>query len=323
MDFQSLFRKGTEEVTTNLKNSTIKKHLKISCKTSFKSESGSIMIFSDRKLNLMRYCISSLQNIVSLDIDFDGNSLIKDIGDRFFKTFRQSTLTSLKISNVFLLWKPFFNSMKHIKSLKKLILADVTLLNDLSSSDSEDDNLEEFNEAFIDSLSSLVTIGISGNSEFDDDSDIVSLNIKLLPLLQYLPHLKSLEIQNKPNEDDMDHLAPELSSLTELTSLNLSNSNLNIEREAESLVYILDNLINITSLNLSNTELDGKNLSILIPTIRSLPRLTSLDVSNNMLSKRDIQDLRRQLLYKKLKELNTSNNVPVEPEEDQDLNSPD
>jgi hypothetical protein len=281
------------------------------------------MDFSDKKLNLMHNCISSLQNIVTLDIDFDGNWLIKDIGSKFLKMFSESSITSLKISNVFLLWKPFFHSMKHIKSLKKLILSNVTLLNDLSSiniSDSEESNPEEFNKTFIDSLSGLISFGISGISEFDDDTNIVSLNIKVLPLLQYLSHLKSLQIQTNPDQD-MDHLAPELSYLTKLTSLNLSNSNLYFEKEAESLVYILKNLINITSLNLSNTELNGKNLSILIPIIRSLPRLKSLDVSNNMLSKKDIQYLTRQLLYKKLTELNTANNMSEEQQEN--VNDPD
>lgn len=320
-NLQSLFRKGIDDVTTNLKDSTIQKYLKISCETSFKSKFG--MDFSDRKLNLMHNCISSLQNIVTLDIDFDGNWLIKDIGSKFLKMFSESSITSLKISNVFLLWKPFFHSMKHIKSLKKLILSNVTLLNDLSSiniSDSEESNPEEFNKTFIDSLSGLISFGISGISEFDDDTNIVSLNIKVLPLLQYLSHLKSLQIQTNPDQD-MDHLAPELSYLTKLTSLNLSNSNLYFEKEAESLVYILKNLINITSLNLSNTELNGKNLSILIPIIRSLPRLKSLDVSNNMLSKKDIQYLTRQLLYKKLTELNTANNMSEEQQEN--VNDPD
>ena len=86
------------------------------------------------------------------------------------------------------------------------------------------------------------------------------------------------------------------------------------------MLHILNNLTNITSLNLANTQLNGEKLSILIPRIRSLPHLTSLDVSNNMLSKRAIQNLTQQL---KLTELNTANNVSDKPEEEQDLNEID
>jgi len=247
-----------------------------------------------------------------------------------------------KISNVYLLWKPFLHSIKNL-NITELILTDVTLLDNLRSIgeyDSEDETYdpEEFNKEFIESLRGLESFGISGNSEFDSESnqeedrpENILLIRKVLPLLKDLPLLRSLQVENKPiNRDlsvetdfsgeyqDMDHLAPDLSALSELTSLNLSNSNLDFEREVESLSRrILINLNNITSLNLANTQLNGKNLSILIPTIRSLPHLTSLNVSNNMLSKRDIQNLTQQL---KLSELDTSNNVS---DEEQCLNEVD
>jgi hypothetical protein len=284
-------------------------------------------------------CISSLRNIVSLEIDFDGNWLIKDIGNKFLTSFSQSNITTLKISNVYLLWKPFLHYIKNL-NLTELILTNVTLLDNLRSigeynSEDESYDPEEFNKEFIESLSGLESFGISGNSEFDSESnqeedrpENILLIRKVLPLLKDLPLLRSLQVENKPinrhlsvetdfsgeyqelEMQDMDHLAPELSTLTELTSLNLSNSNLDFEREVESLSRrILRNLNNITSLNLANTQLNGKNLSILIPTIRSLPQLTSLNVSNNMLSKRDIQNLTQEL---KLSELDSSNNVSDE-----------
>lgn len=331
------------EWNRNLIVSTIKIQLKISCRT-FCTIKRSIYdnTYRNQKLNIMHECISSLKNIVSLEIDFAGNWLIKDIGNKFLTSFSQSNIRTLKISNVYLLWKPFLHSIKNL-NLTELILTDVTLLDNLRSIgeyDSEDETYdpEEFNKEFIESLRGLESFGISGNSEFDSESnqeedrpENILLIRKVLPLLKDLPLLRSLQLENKPinrhlsvetdfsgEYQDMDHLAPELSTLTELTSLNLSNSNLDFEREVESLSRrILRNLNNITSLNLANTQLNGKNLSILIPTIRSLPHLTSLNVSNNMLSKRDIQNLTQQL---KLSELDTSNNVS---DEEQCLNEVD
>ena len=318
------------EWNRNLIESTIKIQLKISCRT-FCTIKRSIYdnTYRNQKLNIVNECISSLRNIVSLEIDFDGNWLIKDIGNKFLTSFSQSNITTLKISNVYLLWKPFLHSIKNL-NLTELILTDVTLLDNLRSigeHDSEDETYdpEEFNKEFINSLSGLESFGISGNSEFDSEEDRpenVLLIRKVLPLLKDLPLLRSLQVENKPinrhltefsgEYQDMDHLAPELSTLTELTSLNLSNSNLDFEREVESLSRrILRNLNNITSLNLANTQLNGKNVSILIPTIRSLPHLRYLNVSNNMLSKRDIQNITQQL---KLSELVTSNNVSEEEE---------
>ena len=334
------------EWNRNLIDSTIKIQLKISCRT-FCTDKRNFYdnTYRNQKLDIMHECISSLKNIVSLDINFAGNWLIKVIGNKFLTSFSQSNITSLKISDVYLLWKPFLHSMKNLKSLKELILTNVILLDNLSSiseDDSEDEtyNPEEFNEDFINSLSGIESFGICGDSVFDSDSNIeddnpayVVLIRKVLPLLKDLPLLRSLQLENKPinrhlsvvpsfsgeyqerEMQDMDHLAPELSTLTELTSLNLSNSNLDFEREVETLSRsILRNLNNITSLNLANTQLNGRNLSILIPTIRSLPQLTYLNVSNNMLSKRAIENLTQEL---KLTELNTENNVWDEAEEEE------
>lgn len=310
------------EWNRNLVDSKIKIQLKISCSTScIITRKINDNTYRNQKLDIVHECISSLQNIVTLDIDFAGNWLIKDIGNKFLTSFSQSNITTLKISDVYLLWKPFLHSMKTL-NLEELILTDVIVLDNLNSIGEDEDetyNPEEFNKEFIESLRGLKIFGIVGYSEFEDfNLESVLLTTRVLPLLKHLPILRSLQIENKSihKQLNLDDIAVELSSLTELTFLNLSH----IETNVYALLHILNNLTNITSLNLANTQLNGEKLSILIPRIRSLPHLTSLDVSNNMLSKRAIQNLTQQL---KLTELNTANNVSDKPEEEQDLNEID
>ena len=83
------------------------------------------------------------------------------------------------------------------------------------------------------------------------------------------------------NVDDLE--------LTELTSLDLSDTELN-QQKIDILLPFIARLIKLETLKIKNTTIDDCNSQSMLATLESLPFLTSLDISENFLSANAIKD---------------------------------
>ena len=154
------------------------------------------------------------------------------------------------------------------------------------------------------------------NSEINDDDDISAIIPNIIPLLKNLTtlYLSSLEHSNSI-VDIANYLK---GNMPKLTSLNLSLNLLNPEC-ITALLPTLGLLGNLEELDISYCDIDSAGLNLLIPVLKTLPSLSSLNMAGNKLNRRSINLLRMSLPRRRLKNLDTSDNDPDEEDEDEYL----
>ena len=154
------------------------------------------------------------------------------------------------------------------------------------------------------------------NSEINDDDDISAIIPNIIPLLKNLTtlYLSSLEHSNSI-VDIANYLK---GNMPKLTSLNLSLNLLNPEC-ITALLPTLGLLGNLEELDISYCDIDSVGLNLLIPVLKTLPSLSSLNMAGNKLNRRSINLLRMSLPRRRLKNLDTSDNDPDEEDEDEYL----
>ena len=171
--------------------------------------------------------------------------------------------------------------------------SDVTVNDDEVPDGNSDVTISDDETEYIDDkLSKDLTIALKNieTLEITERSDVYDSMIKIfLPCLKYLSFLKNLKLRIKEivNLDDLQYL-------TTLTSLDLSNTDLN-DITTKILFPFIANLTNIKTLKLKNTEMYDNDARNWLGILQGLPFLTCLDVSKNHLGSQAIENLRRNL----------------------------
>ena len=240
--------------------------------------------------------LEDLRNtIYSLEIDLRELYLIKESYVKVARVLREiPNLTILKLSDVYIQWKPFLSCIKSIKKLEELDLSDIRMLTDLpfDSSDSDSEaggfDLENFRRIWSESLKHLKGLRIAGYksdlsyNEKADDNNQLDLVETILPCLKDFTQLRSFGCTADPTYySHMERFIPYLQYLKNLTKLDLSDSNLGNFDESKSVAIILDSLPNLRELDLSRCQLEMRFFEIILPAIQNLKKLRYLDLSNN------------------------------------------
>jgi hypothetical protein len=273
----------------DLAQSDIKLSIKITCGNNSRDYQRSV--FSS-----LCSILEDLRNtIYSLEIDLKELYLIKESYVKVARVLREiPNLTILKLSDIYIQWKPFLSCIKSIKKLEELDLSDIRMLTDLTFDNSDSDtevegfDLENFRRIWSESLKHLKGLRIAGYksdlsyNENADDNNQLDLVETILPCLKDFTQLRSFGCTADPNYySHMERFIPYLQDLRNLTKLDLSGSNLGNFDEPESVANILDSLPNLRELDLSRCQLEMRFFEIIRPAIQNLKKLRYLDVSNN------------------------------------------
>jgi len=260
--------------------------------------------YYDRNISLLCSIVENLKNtIYSFEIDFGNYYLTKNNYDRVSKVLMKiPNLTILKLSNVHIQWKLFLLCIKSIKKLEELDLSEISMFTEVplfndTDSDFEDTysdlerqefDIKDFKKIWTESLKHLKGLRIAGNKSvlsYNETVQVVEVDLMqtILPCLEKdFTHLLSFGCTvDRMYDTYMENLIDYLSNVKNLTKLNLSCSNLASFDDLDDLAKILGFLPNLRELDLSRCYLDMRFFEIILPAIKNLKMLRSLDLSNN------------------------------------------
>lgn len=242
--------------------------------------------------------IKRLQNIVSVEIDFNG----RIFSDKYFTPERSAILSELPFlytlhmknaSNKLSLY-PLLNCIKNMRKLKELHFTNVNLIDTQNLTDDNPDN-DKFIGQFLDFCrdyrvekevqlpkfiidfcgllihSNITTIRIN------DSCDVNSVDSKYFLLDEIALCLNIIE--------QIARAYPR-TKINRVTSLDMSFSEAYNEPQLFQNIFTprMLNLVHLKEFNISNNELGEEGLNDLLPILMGLPNLETLNISNNGIS---------------------------------------
>ena len=287
---------------------------------------------------LIEKILENLPNIKSLELAFL-NENIKEGGDTWFEdisTFLKKLehLTSLTISGI-INWNPVLECVSSMPQITSLSVSSSTLpTNEFITCIGSMPQLISLNisEATLDVdplFNCLAMIQPSSLGFFSVKIQDMNVHDFALRLNASIPGLVKLKLSNSYVESEEIYEALQWLHLPDLTSLDLSNNNINTtkfqfeivpklkemtnltsldishnEIGIESLLPLLVDLNKLVELNLENNFIKSDDIILLIPTLERMSFLSSLNLSSNPLDQDTINELKRKLWRVKNLEVN-------------------
>jgi hypothetical protein len=247
--------------------------------------------YDDRSINLWRSYIVTLQAIVkslphteSLNLDFS-HEIREEYGNDVINSLsRLEQLRSLSICKMHVDATELIKSLLQMTQLGSFSISELKI-NGLNSHQlGQALEVGQKLEILLPRLSKLKL----SNSWVENESIV-----KVLPHIRgLLSNLTSLDLSNNNlNRDALYYnIVPAISGyVSNLRSLNLSDNEIGMYLESVShpIIPLIQTLNNLEELSLSNINIDGNCIAELIPTLRMLP-LRKLDLSSNNLGAEEI-----------------------------------
>jgi len=270
--------------------------------------------------------IKRLQNIVSIEIDFNG----REFSDEYFTPERSAILSelpflsTLHMENTYQLsLYPLLNCIKNMRKLKELHFTNVNLVDTQNLTDNNPDN-DKFIGQFlgfcryyhhtVDELklpkfvidfcgliihSKITTIRINDSCTLNSVDNHYFLLDEIARCLNIIEQIARAYPRIKINT---------------VTSLDMTDSNAYEDPELFQNIFTprMSNLVHLKEFNISSNELGEEGLNDLIPILMGLPNLETLNISDNGISRELIMTenglIPVLLRLRKLKKLYIGNN---------------